>query len=91
MSILNSNRTKIEIEVIDPDNQLIRLIDYISKLSAPGHSFSVVVDPDTQDEKSFGIDGDGSFYIKSLKVNEKKFKIDVDDKIIEEYLKQLND
>jgi hypothetical protein len=80
--------TKIEILVDDPDDQLIRLLNYISILSAPGHSFDVVVDPDSDDEKSFGMDGDGRFYIKYLKKNGIKVK-SKDGEIVENYLRDL--
>jgi len=80
--------TEITIKLNDPDNQLIRLIDHISKASAPGHSFDVVVDPDMSEyKKDFFIDGDGSFYIKELKMNGKKVKFE-DDKLIE-YLERV--
>jgi hypothetical protein len=80
---------EITIKLRDPDNQLLRLLDYIRELSSPGHSFSVVVDPDmSENRKSFGIDGDGSFFIRQIKLNKKiaKFK---DDKLLERYLISL--
>ena len=80
---------EVTINLRDPDNQLILLIDYINRLSGPGHSFDVVVDPDMRENrKSFFIDGDGAFYIKDLKMNGKKIKIE-NDKLIEGYLKTI--
>lgn len=63
----------VEIELRDPDNSFIEMIKYIGGIANVGHSFEVIVDPDTSDtRKSFGIDGDGSFYLKSIKVNGRK-------------------
>lgn len=86
--IVPDDMTILEIKLRDPDDQLLRLIEYIRVLAAPGHSFDVFVDPKSQDEKSFGIDGDGSFYIRHIKKNGKmaKFK---DDKLLENYLRSL--
>lgn len=80
--------TKIEILVDDPDDQLIKLINYISVMSAPGHSFEVLVDPNSDGEKSFGIDGDGRFYIKYLKKNGIKVQ-SKNGEIVENYLRKL--
>ena len=89
MAIQREDLTELTIKLRDPDYQLVRLIDYISRISAPGHSFEVVVDPDMRENrKSFGIDGDGSFYIKEFKMNGKSVKFK-DGKIIEGYLKKL--
>ena len=80
---------EVTMNLIDPDSQLIFLIDYINRLSNPGHSFEVVVDPDMRENrKSFFIDGDGSFRIKDLKMNGKKVVVK-NDKIIEGYLKTI--
>jgi hypothetical protein len=79
----------IEVKLRDPDNELIQLIEYIKVCAAPGHSFDVVVDPDSiEGRKSFFMDGDGSFYIRHIKKNKKmtKFK---DGKILENYLRSL--
>lgn len=80
----------VELKILlrDPDDQLFRLIDYIKSTANVGHSFEVVVDPDlSENKKSFGIDGDGSFFIKDIKKDGKKIKID-NDKIVE-ILKRL--
>jgi len=66
----SNDRIKIELLVRDPDGVLVELLKYIGDTANPGHSFDVVVDPDSKDyRKSFGIDGDGSFHLKQIKVN----------------------
>jgi hypothetical protein len=83
--------TKIEIVVRDPDNELVKMIEHIRALSSPGHSFSTIVDPDASKEEgqeSFYFDGDGSFFIKEIKMNKKKLKIK-DGKILESYLRKI--
>jgi hypothetical protein len=63
------NRKKlISILLNDEDDQLELLIRHIQKHSAPGHSFDVVVDPESSEKKSFGIDGDGWFQINKIVV-----------------------
>jgi hypothetical protein len=63
----------VEVEFRDPDNSFIEMIKYIGSSANAGHSFEVVVDPDSKEgRKSFGIDGDGSFYLKTIKVNGRK-------------------
>ena len=79
----------LEIKLRDPDNQLIQLIEYIRVCAGPGHSFDVVVDPDSSEgRKSFFMDGDGSFFIRQIKKNKRvtKFK---DGKVLENYLASL--
>lgn len=89
MAIPKEDLTELVIKLRDPDYQLVRLIEYIRILAGPGHSFEVVVDPDMREHrKSFGMDGDGSFFIKEIKMNGKKVVMK-DDKIIEGYLKKL--
>lgn len=74
---------EITVNVRDLENSLIKLIDYIQSKANPGHSFEVVVDPDDSEyRKSFYMDGDGTFFIKDVKKNGKKVKIE-DDKLIE--------
>lgn len=75
--------TEIVVNVRDLENSLLRLIDYIQKTAGPGHSFDVVVDPeDSEYKKSFFIDGDGDFFIKDIRKNGKKVKIE-GDKLLE--------
>jgi len=59
----------IIIKVNDPEDQLIKLIEYIRNKANPGHSFPVIVDPDDSEyKKTFYFDGDGVFHIDSLKI-----------------------
>jgi len=86
---MNNNFDELIIKVSDPENQLVKMIDYIMHTANIGHSFEVVVDPDMSEyTKKFYMDGDGSFYIKEIKKNEKKVKVK-DDKLIECYLYEL--
>ena len=58
----------ISIKVTDDENSLEDLIEYIKKVANIGHTFNVTVDPGNKDyEKSFEIDGDGTFYIDDIK------------------------
>ncbi len=89
MAIPKEQLTDINIQVRDPDNELIKMLDYIRATAGIGHSFIVVVDPDLREyTKKFSIDGDGPFHINSLKMNGKKVKIK-DDKILEKYLRSI--
>ena len=82
--------SKIEVEVRDPDKSLVRFIDYVRNLSNPGHSFEVIIDPDNREKrKSFDFDGDGPFFIKSIKLDGKK--INSKDDLTECYLRQLQE
>lgn len=60
--------SRITIEYVgDESNGLVDLLDYIKKQAGIGHSFSVVVDPgDSEYERKFGFDGDGSFRIARI-------------------------
>ena len=81
---------KIEIEVRDPNKSLVRLTDYIQKIANPGHSFEIIVDPNSrQKRKSFDFDGDGPFFIKSIKLDGKE--INSKDGLTECYLRQLHE
>ena len=68
------NTHKITIDLRDPDNQMSLFLEKIKKHAGPGHSFSVIVDPDESKEnggsESYYFDGDGSFYIDKLNVEE---------------------
>lgn len=50
----------------DGEGSLKRLIEYIGTNGNTGHSFNIVVDPGSDSEESFGWDGDGRDYIKSV-------------------------
>jgi len=61
----------ISVLVRDQDDSLEKMIEYIRDKSNPGHSFPVIVDPkDSEYRKEFFFDGDGSFFIKKIKVKE---------------------
>lgn len=64
MKIFKESSTKYKTitldKVIDIDNHIEDLIKYVDKNSRGGHSFRVVVDPGSENEKEFYIDGDGS-------------------------------
>jgi len=63
---------KIEIRLRDPDDQLLNLLKHLQVSANVGHSFNVIVDPDNKEHRGeFGIDGDGMFYLKSIKKVEK--------------------
>jgi len=80
---------EITIKLRDPDDQLVKMIDYIMHIANIGHSFITVVDPELSEyTKKFSMDGDGSFFIKEVKKNGKKVNVK-DDKIIESYLRKI--
>jgi len=58
---------KITIVCRDNDKCLEMILNAIKDKGNVGHSFDVIVDPDDEPEK-IGWDGDGSDYIKSIKV-----------------------
>lgn len=60
----------ITVEVNDSENQLVAMLEDIQKSAGVGHSFSVIVDPDEDGGRSYGIDGDGGFNIVDIKVSE---------------------
>lgn len=62
------DRKTLTVVVKGDEGQVEKLLAYIGKTAAIGHSFSVVVDPgDSEYEKKFGFDGDGAFRIESIK------------------------
>ena len=87
---MDEEYNKIELLVKGDDGDMARMLEYIRANSAPGHSFSIVVDPDLREAKrTFYADGDGSFHIKHVKQNGKIVKIDKDGKLIESYLNSI--
>lgn len=66
----SKDKYKLVIELRDPDHSLEKLIQYIADSANVGHSYEVIVDPDSDGKKSFGIDGDGPFHIFSVKVED---------------------
>jgi len=87
--MVDDEKDVITIELRDPENQLVKMIDHIMHSANIGHSFEVVVDPDMKDyRKSFFMDGDGPFHIFKVKKNNKEVKVEKD-KLIEGYLKRI--
>lgn len=64
---LNNGGVTYKIECRDPDGKLKSLIEYIGKIGNVGHSFSIIVDPDSDNEERFDWDGDGADSIRSIK------------------------
>lgn len=57
----------LTVKTVGAEGELRRLLDYIRRTAAIGHTFNVVVDPgDSEHEKSFGFDGDGAFRIEDI-------------------------
>lgn len=82
--------TKIEILVKGDEGQMAKMLEYIRSTAVVGHSFEIVVDPDSRETKrSFYADGDGSFFIKHVKVDGIKFKVDKEGNVMESYLRSL--
>jgi hypothetical protein len=67
---------EIVIKVKGEENQeLIKLLNAIKIAGNIGHSATVVMDPDIKEYKQdFFFDGDGAFYMKSLKLNGQEYK-----------------
>jgi len=66
----SSSYKEIKIVCKDTEDELENLIEYIRKIGNMGHSFDIVVDPDTSDYKrNFGWDGDGADTIKYVIIN----------------------
>ena len=82
--------SKVEILVKGDEGQMARMLEYIRSISVIGHSFEIVVDPDLREyKKSFYADGDGSFFIKHVKVDGKKIKLDKEGNVVESYLRSI--
>jgi hypothetical protein len=61
----------------DAVREMPKLIEYIMRNGASGHSFPIVVDAgDSERQRTFSFDGDGSDYIDDLKVDGVKFETD---------------
>lgn len=58
----------ITITCRDYDDSLEDMLRHIQKTGNVGHSFSIIVDPEGDDTRQFGWDGDGSDYIKDVTV-----------------------
>jgi hypothetical protein len=62
---------RIIIDCHDENNSLQELLEYIRDNGESGHSFPILVDGgDTEREKTFGWDGDGSDGIRSIEVED---------------------
>jgi hypothetical protein len=82
---MQDDMTEIRVKLRDPEKQLVKLICYIQRVSNPGHSFEVVVDPnDSEHRKSFFMDGDGPFFVEKVEEDGIIFK-----ESLEEYLKKI--
>jgi len=81
--------SKVEILVKGDEGQMARMLEFIRSNSVTGHSFEIVVDPDSDDTRKFYADGDGSFIIKHVKVNGIKLKVDKEGNVIESYLRSI--
>lgn len=55
--------------------EFIKLVSSMKMASDPGHSFSIIVDPDNKDyQYNSGMDGDGSDRIIDIKIDEVRTK-----------------
>lgn len=69
--IKESYRKDIHLVVNDSEGSIRKLIETIQDYTQMGHSFEVVIDPGDSDyEKSFYIDGDGSDKIEDIDIEE---------------------
>lgn len=59
----------ITITCRDNEDSLVDLLKHIQSAGNVGHSFSIVVDPEGDGTKKHYWDGDGSDYIKDIKVS----------------------
>ena len=71
----------------DPDGTILKLLSEICKQTIWGHSFDVIVDPESRDTLTMFIDGDGCDRIHSIEEQEiiKTGEID-----LEELQQELN-
>lgn len=67
--VTNKSLKTITIICRDNEDSLENLLQYIRKSGNVGHSFSIIVDPKSDGEKRFDWDGDGSDFIKDIKVD----------------------
>jgi hypothetical protein len=58
----------LEVSKQAADECLVKLLEYVQALGNPGHSFSIVVDPESSESKeTFYFDGDGASAIYDIK------------------------
>jgi hypothetical protein len=78
LEFLKSSKPKfdeITITIRDLDQALIKFLTAAQGTANVGHSYPVTIDGDDAEHKQeFFFDGDGSFYIKDIKLNGKKWK-----------------
>ena len=75
----------------DADGRIPDIINALGKHGNCGHSFSIVIDPDSKEKETFGWDGDGSDRIDSIvRLNGKDADKDGKDAIINMLLNTLN-
>lgn len=60
--------TKIYIEVRDLDNSLEKFLEELKTRANVGHSFSVLMDEESDQSIKIFFDGDGSFFVKNIEV-----------------------
>ncbi|MCK9574583.1 MAG: hypothetical protein WC979_01620 [Candidatus Pacearchaeota archaeon] len=61
------NDIVIKIVARNPSGSLLKMLEHIAGIGNTGHSYEIVVDPDAgKYKKSFGWDGDGPDFIKSI-------------------------
>lgn len=74
MKILNeSDQKELHLIISDSEGSIQDLIETIKDYTQMGHTFEVVIDPGDSDyERSFYIDGDGSDKIRDVEVYEIK-------------------
>lgn len=74
MKILNeSSQKELHLTISDSEGSIQDLIETIKDYTQMGHTFEVIIDPGDSDyEKSFYIDGDGSDKIQDIEVTEIK-------------------
>jgi hypothetical protein len=57
---------ELVVVVRDPDDSLIDFLKALARHANPGHTFTVIMDPEGDNQETFGFDGDGSFRIVSI-------------------------
>lgn len=74
--VSDDDLTYYEVKCRDQEGMIKDLLEYIGKLGNQGHGFSIVVDPKSDDEKSFywDGDGDGADYLKSVEITKERKK-----------------
>jgi hypothetical protein len=57
----------------DGKRSIVEMLDYIAGIGSVGHSFEIVVDPESSEyRETFGFDGDGADRIDDIKIDGKK-------------------